>query len=312
MVVIDIEVNGEKKTVYMDNKLKHQLDTKLNPRINKKDFDWVWIVDGSEGSGKSTFAQQIAKVLDPTFCIERMCMTPNEFTKAILKANKGQCVIFDEAFTGLSSRASLTEINKLLVSLMMEMRQKNLIVIVVMPTIFLLDKYVALFRSRGLFHVYLKNGRRGQWIYFNNKKKKLLYLLGKKLYDYSKPRSGFRGRFLDQYTIDEAEYRKKKGWALMNKSRGTKAEVYKDQRDTLFWILYKKLKINYSKISKMCKDEGYKVDRTTIYDVILSKEKEKIQKEIIEEEKNEISKEDIPKDRNIYSVGGLKPKNMAV
>lgn len=296
MVVIDVDVDGKKTTVYMDNKLKHQLDTKLNPRIHKKDFDWVWIVDGSEGSGKSTFAQQIAKVLDPTFCIERMCMTPTEFTKAILKANKGQCVIFDEAFTGLSSRASLTEINKLLVSLMMEMRQKNLIVIIVMPTIFLLDKYVALFRSRGLFHVYLKNGRRGQWIYFNNKKKKLLYLLGKKLYDYSKPRSGFRGRFLDQYTVNEEKYREKKRNALMNKSRGTKAETYKDQRDTLFWILYKKLKINYSKISRMCQDEKYKIDRTTIYDIILQKEKTKIQEEIINKEKEEITKRKIIED----------------
>ena len=285
MVVIDIKVDGKEKTLYMDGKLNRSIEKKVIPKIRKKDFDWVWIVDGPEGSGKSVFSFQLAKKVDPSFCLDRVCMTPNEFTKAILKARKGQCVIFDEAFTGFSSRASLTEINRLLVSLMMEMRSKNLFVIIVMPTIFLLDRYVALFRARGLFHIYLKNGRRGRWCYFNNKKKKLLYLKGKKLFSYKEPRSRFRGKFFDNYTINEEQYRAKKSEALMKKSRSTKAETYKSHRDTLFWILHKILKQNYSKIAKMCKENGYKVDRTTIYDVIMEKEKELLEKEVIEEEK---------------------------
>lgn len=291
MVVLDIEVEGNKKTLYMDNNLHSQIGTKIKPKILKKDFDWVWVVDGSEGSGKSVFAQQLAKVLDPSFCVERMCMTPDEFTKAILRAKKGQCVIFDEAFVGLSSRASLTEINKLMVSLMMEMRQKNLFVIIVMPTFFMLDRYVALFRARGLFHIYLKYGKRGRWIYFNQKKKRYLYLKGKKLLSYSEPKSQFRGRFMDQYTINEVKYREKKKNALMKKSRSTKAETYKFHRDTLFWILHEKLKHNYTHIAKMCKDLGYSVDRTTIYDAIMEKKKEFLEKEAIEKEKEAETRE---------------------
>lgn len=277
---VEIDVEGNKKELYIDSKLYERIETKVKPKVNKKDYDWVWIVDGPEGSGKSVFAFQLAKVLDPTFCLERACMTPKEFTKAILKAKKGECVVFDEAFTGLSSRASLTEINKLLVSLMMEMRQKNLFVIIVMPTIFLLDRYVALFRAKGLFHIYLKRGQRGRWVYFNNKKKKLLYLKGKKLYNYGEPKSKFRGRFLDQYTINEQEYREKKAKALLDKSRGTKAETYKAQRDTLFWVLADKLKKNYSQIARLCKEGNYKVDRTTVYDAVQEKRKEFIQEEI--------------------------------
>ena len=285
MVVIDIKVDGKEKTLYMDGKLHRSIEKKIKPKIHKKDFDWVWIVDGPEGSGKSVFSFQLAKILDPTFCLDTVCMTPNDFTKAILKAKKGQCIIFDEAFTGFSSRASLTEINRLLVSLMMEMRSKNLAVIIVMPTIFLLDRYVALFRARGLFHVYMKNGRRGRWCYFNNKKKKLLYLKGKKLFSYKEPRSKFRGKFFDTYTVNEEQYRAKKTEALMKKSRSTKAETYKYHRDILFWILHKVLKQNYAKIAKMCKDNDYKVDRTTIYDAVMVKEKEILEKEAIEEEK---------------------------
>ncbi len=279
MVLLNINVDGKNKSLYMDKKLHTSIQTKIKPKVERKDNDWVWIVDGSEGSGKSVLTMQLAKILDPTFCLERMCMTPQEFTKAILTARKGQCVVFDEAFTGLSSRASLTEINKLLVGLMMEMRQKNLFVIIVMPTFFMLDKYVALFRASGLFHVYLKRGRRGRWVYFNNKKKKLLYILGRKLFSYSQPRSKFRGRFADKYTINEEDYRHKKKGALINKARTTKAETYKVQRDVLFWVMNKKLKINYVKLAKLCKEQGYRVDRTTIYDAVMERERILLQKE---------------------------------
>ncbi len=285
MVVIDIKVDGKEKKLYMDGKLHRSIENKIIPKIHKKDFDWVWVVDGPEGSGKSVFAQQLAKVLDPNFNVSRMAMTPDEFTKCIIKAKKGQCVIFDEAFTGFSSRASLTEINRLLVSLMMEMRSKNLAVIIVMPTYFLLDKYVALFRARGLFHIYLKKGKRGRWCYFNNRKKKLLYLKGKKLYSYKEPRSNFRGRFYDTYTINEEEYRAKKGEALIKKSRSTKSETFKFQRDVLFWILHNQLKYSYTKIARICKENDYKVDRTTIYDAIMQKERDVLEKQAMEEEK---------------------------
>lgn len=284
MTVLNIKVAGQDKTLYIDGKLNESIERKIKPKIHRKDNDWVWIVDGPEGSGKSVLAQQLAKVLDPSFCVDRMCMTPKEFTRGVIKASKGQCVVFDEAFTGLSSRASLTEINKLIVSLMMEMRQKNLFVIIVMPTFFLLDRYVALFRAQGLFHVYLKNGKRGRWIYFNTKKKKFLYLKGKKLFDYSYPRSSFRGRFNDNYTVNEEEYREKKRNSLHEKSRNTKSETFKAQRDVLFWILYHKFKKNLTHISKLCKEEGYKVNRTTIGDVIHEKENQLVRAEVLTEE----------------------------
>ena len=243
----------------------------------------------THNSGKSMLAQQLAKKVDPTFDISRMCMTPIEFTKAVIHAKKGQCVIFDEAFTGLSSRASLTEQSRLLVALMMEMRQKNLFIIIVMPTIFLLDKYAALWRARGLFHVYTKNGQRGRWIYFNGKKKKLLYMLGKKTYNYTFPRSKFRGRFYELYTINEEEYRTKKKESLMKKSRLSRAELYQEQRDILINIFHKQYNLTAIDISKICKDNHFNIARRTISD-ILNKEPEQTE-EILEDEG--ISEQDI-------------------
>lgn len=207
---------GEEDSLYMDDRL-HRGAIKTKDRLIKKDADDVYLVDGGEGAGKSVFAMQFAKAIDSSFNIERICFTPDEFIKAIQDAQKGQAIIYDEAYSGLASRQSLSEINKLIVSMMMEMRQKNLVVIIVLPTFFMLDKYVAIFRSRGLFHIYQSRGRRGYFLYYNNKNKKKLYLLGRKLMDYRLPRVDFRGKFYGKYVVDEEEYRRRKDYALKNR-----------------------------------------------------------------------------------------------
>lgn len=269
MVVLDITIDGNSRSLYMDKELYRRIENNIKPKIEKKDNDWFWIVDGGEGAGKSVFAMQLAKVLDPSFCLERVCMIPEEFTKAVIRAKKGECIVFDEAFTGLSSRSSLSEINRLIVSLCMEMRQKNLFIIVVMPTIFMLDRYVALFRAKGLFHIYTKDGKRGRWVYFNNKSKKLLYILGKKLFSYAKPKSKFRGRFSNQYTINEQAYRDKKKEALNKKSRGTRTETYKFQRDILLYLMNKKYNVTQFQIALDCKKVGgFTLKQSTISEII--------------------------------------------
>jgi len=298
MVVLNIEVDGEKKTLYMDDMLNSQLDKKVIPNVHKKDSDGVYIIDGEERSGKSVFAMQLAKKLDPNFNLSRVCFDAEEFTKAVIKAKKGQCIIYDEAFTGLSSRGSLSEVNRLLVSLMMEMGQKNLFIIIVMPTFFLLDKYVAIWRARGLFHIYTKKGKRGFWLFFNRKTKKLLYLLGKKLYDYSKPKSNFRGRFYDQYVINEKEYRAKKGGAMNRKSRVTKAVKFMNQRNNLFWMLYDRFKINQTKIAKLCKEYDIIIERRMVNEIILQKKKQLIEEEVLREELEAEKEEELKKLRN--------------
>lgn len=271
MVSVPYTLNGTEKSFYMDNRLYTESTTIIRKGIQKKDKDWLVIIDGQEGSGKSVFAMLLGKVLDPDLNMSRICMTPQDFTKAILTAKKGQCVIFDEAFTGLSSRGALTEINRVLVSLMMEMRQKNLYVLIVMPTFFELDRYVAIHRSKGLFHVYQNSGRRGFFTYFNEKNKKLLYLKGKKMYDYSYPRTGYYGRFLDQYIIPEQEYRDKKKEALMKKSRSTRAMQLKSQRDTLMYIMYKTLDVSQRRISQLMRENHERIDHATISEALKEK-----------------------------------------
>ena len=174
--------NGYISQYSMSVRLRKNLDEKIIPSLQKQDKDYVLAVDGREGAGKSFFSFQIGKYVDPTLDLSRVVFTADAFREAIFKAKKGQCIIYDEAFTGFSSRSSLSSVNRVLVSLMMQMRQKNLFVIIVLPTFFLLDKYVALFRARALIHVFESGGRRGYFKVYNSRLKKYLYLAGYKTY----------------------------------------------------------------------------------------------------------------------------------
>jgi len=218
---------------YMDGYLKSNLD--LVKKIIKKDWDMIFLVDGAEGSGKSVMTMQMAYYCDPTLTLDRIAFTPNEFREAILKAEKFQAVIYDEAYSGLSSRAAMSLINRTLIKMLAEIRQKNLYVFVVMPSFFDVDKYVALWRSRALIHVYLgKSFERGYFALFNVDRKKEMYIKGKKFYGYATTMPNFRGRFTNYYTVDEVGYRDKKKKALIG--RETKGEKEEGKRKMFVYM----------------------------------------------------------------------------
>lgn len=185
--------------------------------VIKKDFDGVLVVDGGEGFGKSVLAQQIAKYFDHDLNMDRIVFDAEEFVKAVQNAKPYQCIVFDEAYGGLAGRETMTKVNRIIVKMLAEVRQKNLFLIFVCPSFFDLDRYVALWRSRCLVNVYLGKGlQRGFLSFYNVTKKKQLYLVGKKTYSYKLVKPNFRGRFAKGYVVDEEEYRAKKMKALMS------------------------------------------------------------------------------------------------
>lgn len=260
-----LDKNGnEIASYFIEPRIKKILDDKILPSLNKSDKDCIIAIDGGEGSGKSTLAFQIGKYADKTLDLSRVVFSAEDFRNAIYKAKKGQCIIYDEAFTGLSSRSSLSGINRALVSLMMQMRQKNLLVIIVLPTFFLLDKYVALFRTRALFHVYETGGRRGYYKVYNRKAKKYLFLMGRQTYSYfpSKIRATMRRlRFYGAFALGDKElyekYKKMKAKALeeTEKTPMSAGQVkYREQRDILVYLMRKKLDLTYNELSNLLGD----------------------------------------------------------
>ena len=269
---------------YMDDGLKYQLDNKVIPNLREdKDEDRLLLVDGGEGAGKSTLGFQIGKYIDPTLDLSRVCFNASEFREAILKAKKGQVVIYDEAFTGLSSRSSLSSVNRVLVALMMQMRQQNLCVIVILPTFFLLDKYAAIFRSTVLIHVYRTKGIRGYFKVFNRKLKTLLYLFGSKTYNYS-PNIGtrrkkklftrFKGRFYGIFALGDEDIEKKyrdlkmKALESTEKDPMTSSGVkYREQRDIMLHLLMKELKLSSRKMEEYLSEYDFNISYRQIISI---------------------------------------------
>ncbi len=219
LLALIIQIKGEQERIArlpykLPKKLTEILDIFKNGIYNKN-LSIVIVTDGRSGTGKTTLSMQEGLYCDPTFSLAKVFFTPDDFLKGLEKAKKGDVLIFDEAML-ISSRASMSQINKMIIIAMSMIRSKNIIVIFNINSIFDLDKNLALYRCDLLLHVYSEGlGNRGRFMAFfkasdNRDRIKELYLYGKKYYSYSKPKSNFNTRFSKHFVVDEKEYERKK------------------------------------------------------------------------------------------------------
>ena len=76
----------------------------------REDKDFFIIVDGDEGSGKSSWAVCLAVLVDDEFCIENVSFTSLTFIERLLTVSNLSSVIFDESGE-LSNRRPTSSIN---------------------------------------------------------------------------------------------------------------------------------------------------------------------------------------------------------
>ena len=223
---------NEQHNYYLDGYLKSNLDH-VQKEVRKQDFDSFIIIAGREGFGKSTLAGQVAMYLDPTYCLERCTFTASQFEEACLSAEKCQAVVFDETMGYLSSRGAMSKFNRQLIKIMSEMRSKNLFVILCIPNFFELDKYPAIHRSTGLLNIY----KRGNFQSYDYKKKKYLYLQGKKFYETTMS-GNFHGPFVKYFVLDKKAYEEKKQKSIAEWDKvNEKEKKFETQRDILVTYL---------------------------------------------------------------------------
>lgn len=260
---------GESFTFYLAPSIKGSLDRK-KAKLKSKDQDEVWVVDGEEGSGKSVFSMQICKYMDPSFGLDDVCMTPQEFKTSIMNAKQKKSILYDEGFTGLSSRSSLSQINRMLVSLMMQMRQKNLFVIIALPSIYMLDRYAAMFRTSALAHIYQSKGRH-LFFMFNRRNKKKLLLEGKQTFSYAptikKHGLTFKGEFRGKYVLDEKAYRDKKRKAL-EEVEEYETDTGKIERDKLIYLIHKEFNLIPREIAELFHTYHVFLKQRQIYEIL--------------------------------------------
>ena len=128
-------------------------------------------------SGKSTFAIQLACVLDTNLNLSKLLYEPSNFIKKIRDSKPGDCLVLDEGNLFLFSRESMGSNNKFMVKLFAIMRQKNIIIIINVPNFFTLDSYVRDHRTDTLVYVH----ERGQFRVFV---RKAIQIISKKGHKY--------------------------------------------------------------------------------------------------------------------------------
>lgn len=276
-------VNVRGMDYHMDNKLVEKWDSIKDGKLAQFDEDRFYIVDGHEGSGKSLFTIQQASYIDPTILddengklLPRICFTAEEFLWAIrhTKSTKKhtKCVIFDEAFRGLSSKGALSKTNKQIVQALMEARQNNLVVFIVSPSFYLLEFYPAVLRSKALFHVIkIKESRRRYVRIFSYRKKAKLYQIGvRKAWGYpvyTRNRINFFNKYPggDEF---ENRYRQKKKDSLRDSENSEKEESkYVQQRDMCIYAMYRR-DMTVKDIKVALEEVGWEVSERHIYRII--------------------------------------------
>lgn len=255
-------INTPKGSFGMDGYLKSNLD--ICKEAIKDDWDFVILVDGMERGGKSVMAMQMAYYCDQTISLDNVCFTTEEFKRAVINAKPFTAIVYDEAFTGLSSRNTMTRINKSLVEMLAEIGQKNLFIFIVCPTFFDLDKYPALWRSKALVHIYTGDGfERGFFRFYSMETKKDLYVYGKKTYNYNCLKADFYGCFTNFYVLDKVAYKKKKADSLRAKENKTDEA---DDIERIEWLFRRLQDPRYVNIRNVDKIAILDIPQSTYYD----------------------------------------------
>lgn len=239
MTVVCVLEQLKHQQYFIDGLLKQNLD--LIPKWIRQDRDAWFIVSGPEREGKSTLTVQCAAYLDPTFNLDRICFTLEQFVIQLFTAPKYSAIILDEGHKYLASNMAMSKFNKFIVRLMTEIGYKNLIVFICIPSFFELQRYAAMHRSIVLLWV----RARSVFYSFNKRRKELLYLLGKRKYDMYAIKPDYFGSFPSTFPLDKQEYEKKKEMFA-----GTQPDVDWKKLDKLIETLKEQKKIDDGNKSK--------------------------------------------------------------
>lgn len=208
-VNVDVKGNPLPCEIYLDGYLKDNLD--YLHKLVSKNWDNIGFICGYEGDGKTNLAKTIALAFDHKLKLEHIVFNPEQFFKAVDNAPPGSAIIWDEADD--LGQQWYKDLLQALKAKMKRIRSRNLHIILVTPTIFDLNKYFAIGRTRWLIHVYADGDQRGYFRFFNRERKKELYLKGAKDWNWNAAQPNFIGRFTrlpEAFPINDEEYQNKK------------------------------------------------------------------------------------------------------
>jgi len=138
-LVFDVE---EKEHIH-----KYWLSSYAKKRIMDNQ-NYIILIVGPTGSGKSYTAIELARDIDPTFTAERIVFSPVDFIKLTKSGlEPGSVILWDEVGVAVSSRDWWTIQNKMIAFILETFRRDRVILIMTTPNISFIDKKI-----RALIH----------------------------------------------------------------------------------------------------------------------------------------------------------------
>ena len=238
--------------------------------VEKKKQSLIIVNDGKTGLGKTTFSFQqaffFARGNTDRFNQSHVLYDPEPSFDKVANSKKGDVWVFDESVI-FNSRAAMSQYNKDMILLLSTIRSKQIYVILNIPSFFDLDRAITMNLANILFNLYGEYfGDRGNYLVFDDKKMKELYIKGKKTYSYGYVRANYKGNFPKAFLLDEETYEEEKSKAIKDMRTKRTMSIPKKmlQRDFLFAYLTEKVGVTYREINELM-PEGLKMDIATIH-----------------------------------------------
>jgi hypothetical protein len=239
MVVLKIEDREEGFNEYLNHKgeLIRIDPTKAHNLLALKEAsmgtngDLVFVYDGEEGSGKSTEARQDAAFLDRSLNESRIEFTPDnavkchfrglpekwnpeDYMKGTYESKPWESIILDES-AKLDRKKTMSSSSVEFTGFMTQSRQLHKIFFIVLPSIHMLDGYIAEHRCVALIHCF-KNEKQTMGFYKWYSRRHIKTMFTTELHKRRQyaPKPSFQGRFSKKDPFDLTNYERKKAAAL--------------------------------------------------------------------------------------------------
>lgn len=239
----------------IDNFLIQKLDNVKS--IIKRNWDCVILIDGMERSGKSTLGLTCAwYISEGELTLDNVASDSDDAIRKLERLPDRSVIMIDEGSLIFSSKESMSAEQKKLIKIMNVIGQKNMVFIIVLPSFFDLNKFIAVNRSRFLLHVYTnRHLDRGRFCFFSEHKKKILYEYGKKHFNsYKFPKASFVGSFGNFFPFDnEQDYKDIKKKSLFDAFHKNEV-IVKDIQEGII------LKF-YNNFQELCKKRSIEIPR---------------------------------------------------
>lgn len=221
----------------------------------KQNFDYVAIVTGREGMGKSSLAFDLAEKVDKNFNFDKIVFYPREFRQKVDAVPKKSSVVVDEAQNFFSKLDTMTKETKKAVRKVTAARMYNLFLILCISDISDLHKYFVRHRMKNQGVSIFNVGARGQFNMYSWKDKAFQnirnYLMANKPIYWGKMNPTAFGEF-DNYGEKNPEwwkgYEERKKQSIIG--GGEEEEEHISQKQIIRQLLFRKPDLQPRKVEE--------------------------------------------------------------